>query len=62
MEVEGGVHSNGRHVRGKGFTEDCRKYSEAALLGWKVVRVTGEMVKNGEALALVERALGRESG
>jgi hypothetical protein len=56
-EVEGGVFNFGRHTRGKGFTEDAIKYSEAAIQGWCVVRVTGEMVKNGHALQLVHRAL-----
>lgn len=57
VEVEGGIWTNGRHVRGKGFTEDCEKYNEATLLGWKVIRVTAEHIKNGKALEWIERAL-----
>ena len=57
VEVEGGVWTHGRHTRGAGYEADCEKYSEAALLGWKVLRVTGRMVQNGKALALLERAL-----
>jgi len=57
LEVEGGTYSGGRHVQGKGFEKDCIAYNEAALLGWRVLRVTGAMVKDGRALALVERAL-----
>ena len=40
IECDGGGWSNGRHTRGKGFIEDCKKLSEAALLGWRVIRVT----------------------
>lgn len=57
IEVEGGVWTNGRHTRGAGFEEDARKYGEAVVLGWRVLRVTPDMVKSGEALRLVERAL-----
>lgn len=57
VEVEGGTRSGGRHVRPQGYEDDCEKYNEAALLGWRVIRVTTGMVQSGEALALVERAL-----
>jgi hypothetical protein len=59
VEVEGGMWSEGRHVRGTGFLEDCRKYAEAALRGWLVLRVTGEHIESGEALEWIERALAR---
>jgi len=57
VEVEGGVWSLGRHLRGGGFTEDCVKYNEAALLGWTVLRFTGGQIKSGMALEQIERAL-----
>jgi hypothetical protein len=60
-EVEGGVWSLGRHTRGAGFTEDCVKYAEAAIQGWCVIRVTGEMVRDGRALVLIKRALHKET-
>ena len=59
VEVEGGTWSGGRHVRGKGFAEDCEKYNEAAMLGWRVLRFTTTMVQDGRALKTIERALGR---
>ncbi len=61
IEVEGGVFSKGRHTRGKGFTEDCVKYNEALLLGWRVLRVTTAQVKMGMALVWIERALKSEA-
>jgi hypothetical protein len=56
LEVEGGVWTGGRHVRGRGYEADCEKYSEAALRGWRVLRVTPAMLRDGRALALLERA------
>lgn len=58
LEVEGATWARGRHTRGSGFALDCSKYNQAVLDGWRVLRVTGEMVGSGEALGLVERAVG----
>lgn len=58
-EVDGATWTGGRHVRGSGVERDSEKYSLAAVQGWKVIRVTGRMVKNGEALAFIEAALKR---
>lgn len=46
MEIEGGVWSRGRHVRGSGFEKDCEKHNEAAALGWSVFRFTGGMLES----------------
>lgn len=40
VELEGGAFSNGRHVRGIGFSKDCEKYNAAVLDGWRVLRYT----------------------
>ena len=58
LEVEGGTWARGRHVRGRGYERDCEKYNAAALLGWRVLRVTTDMLGDGRALALLARALG----
>lgn len=34
----------GRHTRGKGFAEDCRKINAAQLAGWLVFRFTTDML------------------
>lgn len=57
VEVEGGHFVGGRHTRGTGFEADCEKYAEAALAGWKVIRVTGTHIKSGEALEWIRRGL-----
>lgn len=54
VEVEGGTWSGGRHTRGSGFEEDCRKYNAATMHGWTVYRFTGSQVKSGEAVKFVK--------
>jgi len=56
-EIEGGTWSKGRHVRGVGFENDCRKYNAAALMGWAVLRFTGGMIESGAALESLEQWL-----
>jgi very-short-patch-repair endonuclease len=57
VEVDGGTYIEGRHNRGAGIENDAAKFSEAAALGWRVLRVTRKMVESGYALTLIERAL-----
>jgi very-short-patch-repair endonuclease len=57
IEVEGGTWVGGRHTRGAGFEADCIKYTEAAVAGWRVLRVTTSMVKTGVAIDALKRAL-----
>lgn len=61
VEIEGGIHVQGRHSRGAGFREDCLKYDAMMRLGWTVYRCEESMVKSGRALdtiiiLLVQRA------
>lgn len=46
LETEGGTFSGGRHTRAIGFHRDAEKYNAAALLGWLVLRLDTEMVKD----------------
>jgi very-short-patch-repair endonuclease len=50
VEVEGGIWTNGRHTRGTGYKDDCKKYNYAQSRGWMVLRYPGDMVESGEAL------------
>jgi hypothetical protein len=56
LEIEGAI-GRGRHTTPKGFREDCHKYNEAWMLGWSVLRVTGDMCKDGSAINLLIRAI-----
>ena len=55
VEIEGGIWTKGRHVRGKGFEKDMEKYNEAALAGWRTLRFSTGMVKDGRALETLSR-------
>lgn len=57
VEVEGGIWIGGRHTRGQGYEDDCAKYNAAALCGYRVLRVTPDMVESGTAIATIRRAL-----
>ena len=57
VEVDGGAFIAGRHARGAGIRNDCEKFSEAAALGWRVLRVLPEQIESGQALGWLERAL-----
>lgn len=57
VEVEGGLYTLGRHVRPAGYAADCEKYNEAQLRGWRVLRVTEQHIRGGDAVSWVRRAL-----
>lgn len=56
-EVEGGEMSSGRHTRGKGFINDCEKYAEAQILGWRVLRIPGTWVHDGSGVLYLDRLI-----
>lgn len=56
-EIDGGTYTQGRHTRGDGYEDDCRKYNAAACLSWCVIRVTPKMINNGEAAIYVAETL-----
>jgi len=62
LEMEGGVWTRGRHTRPQGYERDCEKYSLAAILGWRVIRVTPRMLEDGRALELLLLALTKTTG
>ena len=53
VEVEGGIWSNGRHTRGKGYQEDIYKYNAAVTLGYQVLRFSTADVKSGGAIKAI---------
>lgn len=67
LEIEGGAWlftkgKKSRHFHGKGIIKDMEKYNNAAIMGWRIIRVTPEQFERGDALALCERALAYVSG
>jgi len=57
VEIEGGTWAKGRHVRGAGYESDCEKYNAATSLGWRVFRLTGNMLDVGSWYEMLEKAL-----
>lgn len=45
IELEGGTWRASRHTTGSGFRKDCEKYNAAILLGWRVFRLTTDMIE-----------------
>jgi hypothetical protein len=59
IEVEGGIWTGGRHVRGEGYEGDCEKYNAAQMDGWMVLRFTPGMLKRKPSADLIEKAIRR---
>lgn len=60
LEVEGGLHIRGRHVRALGYLRDLEKYNEALRLGWRVLRVAPEWLRTGQAWTWLQALLAEE--
>ncbi|HDN9789325.1 TPA: hypothetical protein P2L97_000465 [Aeromonas salmonicida] len=60
LEIHGGIHSGGRHTRGRGFVEDRAKMNEASLLGWMVIEATPEHIKSGQLRAWLLAAFNQD--
>jgi len=58
-ELQGGTWLPNKtgHSTGTGIKRDCVKLNLAQLAGWKVLHFTSDMVRDGEALATVERMI-----
>jgi hypothetical protein len=59
LEVEGGVHTGGRHVRGQGYVNDMEKYSTGAAMGWLLIRVQPSELCSPRTMDWIRRALER---
>ncbi|MGL6121415.1 MAG: hypothetical protein ACRC0V_13040 [Fusobacteriaceae bacterium] len=57
IEIEGGVYTNGRHTRGKGFISDMQKYNLATLNGWQLLRFTPQQTKKSETIQLIKELI-----
>ena len=58
VEVDGGSWVGGRHVSGVGFEADLEKINAAQIAGYRVLRFTPRMVRDGVALEMIERIVG----
>ena len=54
LEVEGGVWTQGRHTRPRGFLGDIEKYNTATVMGWRVVRCVPDDLMAGKTLDMLQ--------
>ena len=57
VEIQGGTWTQGGHVRGKGYEQDCEKHNAMVEQGWRVFWYTSDMVKNGTAIGQIRQIL-----
>ena len=57
LEVEGAVWIQGRHTRGSGFVKDMEKYNEAAVLGWRIIRVQPKDLLTEQTALLIKSCI-----
>ena len=57
LEVEGGIWSGGRHINPAGFIADLEKYNAAAVLGWRIIRLTPKSIATPISVNLVREAM-----
>lgn len=59
LEVQGGIWAAnpGRHNRGSGYQADLTRSNLAALLGYRLLAFSEAMIKSGEAVSTIARAL-----
>lgn len=59
FEREGMARPGGksRHTTFTGYSNDCEKYNEAAIMGWVVIRATVKQLNSGAAWEWVREAL-----
>jgi len=54
IELDGGVYSNGRHVRPAGYIGDCMKLNAAALQGYRVIRIPTGFATDDYVATIIE--------
>lgn len=57
LEVEGGVFTQGRHTRGKGFYNDMQKYNQFSVYGIYLIRVMPKELLKEETFDLIKSIL-----
>lgn len=55
LEIQGSTWVKGGHSTGTGIARDCEKGNLATLAGWKVLHVTGDQIKSGQALKWLQK-------
>lgn len=62
LEVEGGIHTGGRHVRAAGFKGDMEKYNALSTMGIFLVRVTPDSLMDVSTFTTLKKVLYGDHG
>ena len=58
IEIQGGIYSyKPSHASAGGIRRDCEKANLAVAHGWRLFHFTPDMVRNGEAVRMIEEAI-----
>lgn len=57
LEIQGGLFTGGRHVRGAALLDEQTKLNEAACRLWRVVYCTPQQVNSGVVFSVLRRAI-----
>lgn len=62
VEVQGGLFTQGRHVRGPALQREFEKLNTAQLAGWIVLLILPGQITDGTLTDLLQQALPRPAG
>ena len=57
LEVEGGVWTGGRHIRGTGFIKDMEKYNSAAIMGFRIIRTVPNELTSESTIRMIKQLI-----
>lgn len=57
LEVQGGIWTAGRHVRGAALLKEWEKLNEAAAMGFRIIYCQPKDLMTGETIDLIRRAI-----
>ena len=57
VECQGAIHSQGRHVRGRGYEQDRMRSNLAVLHKWRLLEFSPGHIKNGDAIDIIKKVL-----
>jgi len=57
LEVQGGIHTAGRHTRGAALLKEYEKLNQAAVLGYRVLFITPDDLCMQDTVDLIRTAL-----
>ena len=62
LEIQGGIFTHGRHVRGAALLKEWEKLNTAAGIGWRVLFCQPKDVCSSETIRFLKMAIGEDAG